>query len=200
MRRPAALRGQRSRTLIAQVTARLVAEHGMSDWTAAKRKACRELGLSGEEGLPSNDEVEQELRNYNTLFRSTTHDATLRARRVTALEWMTRLSQWHPVLIGGVAEGWATSHSDVTLELEAEDAKAVELGLINAAIAYTSAASGSDEAVTLHIDHPETAIRLWIVSPHRRRHRSRRDDDVRMTVEQVRVALGANAGLDARTG
>ena len=200
MRRPAALRGQRSRTLIAQVTARLVAEHGMSDWTAAKRKACRELGLSGEEGLPTNDEVEQELRNYNTLFRSTTHDATLRARRAAALDWMTRLSQWHPVLIGGVAEGWATSHSDVTLELEAEDAKDVELGLINAGIAYTSAASTADDAVALRIDHPDAAIRLWVVTPHRRRHRSRRDDDTRMTVEQVRAALDANAELNAGTG
>ena len=172
----------------------------MGDWAAAKRKACRELGLPDDDGLPTNDEVEQALRDYNTLFRSTTHDATLRARRAAALEWMTRLSEWHPVLVGGVAEGWATSHSDVTLELEAEDAKSVELWLINAGVAYKSAAANADDAVALFLDQPEAAIRLVIVTPHRRRHRSRRDDDIRMTVEELRAALNAKAELDTRDG
>ena len=45
MARPESSRGLRSRALIAQAAARLIAEHGFSDWSAAKRKACRELGL-----------------------------------------------------------------------------------------------------------------------------------------------------------
>ena len=51
---------------------------------------------------------------------------------------MERLAAWKPVLIGGVAAGWATAHSDVRLELEAEDPKAVELALINAGVDYTA--------------------------------------------------------------
>jgi hypothetical protein len=78
MARPESPRGLRSRTLIAQAAARLIAEHGLSDWSAAKRKACRELGLSDSEPLPANDEVEQALRNYNSLFRPEAQAASLR--------------------------------------------------------------------------------------------------------------------------
>jgi hypothetical protein len=129
----------RNRARIAQAAARLIAEHGLSDWAAAKRKACRELGLSEREALPGNDEIEQALRDYNSLFRPHAQAASLRAQRMIALDWMQRLAPWRPMLVGGVAAGWATAHSDVRLELEAEDPKAVELGLINAGIEYTTA-------------------------------------------------------------
>jgi penicillin-binding protein 1A len=52
-------RAHRQRARIAQTAARLIAEHGLTDWSAAKRKACRELGLADNESLPGNEEVEQ---------------------------------------------------------------------------------------------------------------------------------------------
>src|SRR5438105_2257501 len=119
-------RTQRNRAHIAQAAARLIAEHGLNDWQAAKRKARRHLGLPDHEALPGNEEVEQALRDYNTLFQATAQTASLRAQRVDALGWMERLSQWKPLLTGAVAAGWATEHSEVRLELEAEDAKPVE--------------------------------------------------------------------------
>jgi hypothetical protein len=196
------MRGQRNRTRIAQVTARLIAEHGMGDWAAAKRKACRELGLSGNERLPTDDEVEEELRNYNTLFQAATHPTALRSQRALALEWMERLAEWQPNLVGGVAEGWATPHSDVCLELEADDSKAVELALINAGIAYNASASstGADAPVSLLIERPGAAVRLSIVTPQRRRHRTRRDD-IRMSIADVRTALDVpDEATSASTG
>ena len=42
---PDSPRALRNRSRIAQTAARLIAEHGLTDWNAAKRKACRELGL-----------------------------------------------------------------------------------------------------------------------------------------------------------
>jgi hypothetical protein len=195
MRRPDNLRGQRTRTRIAQVTARLIAEHGMSDWAAAKRKACRELGLPGDDGLPTNDEVEQALRDYNTLFRSTTHAASLRLQRQAAMDWMERLAEWQPLLIGGVAEGWATSHSDVCLELAAEDPKTVELALINAGVEYSAAGSNNaaSDAVALLVERSGVALRIFIVTPQQRRHRSRRDGDARLSLGDVKAALDAPA-------
>ena len=132
MPRTDSLKSQRNRARIAQTAARLIAEHGLVDWSMAKRKACRELGLDHKEALPGNDEIEQALRDYNSLFRPLAHAATLLEQRRSALRWMERLAAWSPVLIGGVAAGWATQHSEVRLELEAEDAKSVELALINA--------------------------------------------------------------------
>lgn len=141
MERSVSPRLQRNRSRIAQATARLIAEHGLSDWSLAKRKACRELGLTDREPLPDNEEVQQALRDYNSLFHSNQQPARLREQRAEALRWMERLSEWNPVLTGAVAAGWATEHSEIRLELEAEDSKAVELTLINAGIAYGSAAA-----------------------------------------------------------
>ena len=191
MARPESSRGLRSRALIAQAAARLIAEHGFSDWSAAKRKACRELGLSDSEPLPANDEVELALRNYNSLFRPEAQAASLREQRTAALRWMDRLAAWNPVLTGGVAAGWATQHSDIRLELEAEDPKGVEMALINAGVDY--APSTRAPASELIAGRGDTAVRLHVVTPQQRRNRLRRDEDARLSRDELRALLDANA-------
>ena len=190
----ASSQASRNRVRIAQAAARLIAEHGLSDWAAAKRKACRELGLSDREALPANEEIEQALRDYNSLFHPQAQAASLRAQRMVALEWMERLSPWRPLLVGGVAAGWATAHSDVRLELEAEDPKAVELGLINAGIEYTATApvGGAATGARLDAGRGSAAVRLDIVSPQQRRNRPRRNDEERLSLSDLKSLL-ANA-------
>jgi len=202
--RPDSPRALRNRTRIAQAAARLIAEHGFADWSVAKRKACRELGLPAHESLPGNEEVEQALRDYNSLFRATTQPVSLRAQRVAALRWMEQLSRWDPVLTGAVAAGWATEHSEVRLELEAEDAKAVELGLINEGVAYAQVpAPGLETAPQLRIESPAATVRLVILSPQQRRNRPRRErsgaSEDRLTLPQLRALLGSSdeASLEA---
>jgi len=191
--RPAPERYRRNRSRIAQLTAKLIAEHGLTDWNAAKRKACRELGLPGREPLPDNEEVEQALRDYNSLFRHDEQPARLRAQRLEALRWMERLLDWKPVLTGAVAAGWATAHSPILLELEAEDAKAVELALINAGIEYGPAPGRPAMPVQLRVENPQAELRLLIMSPAERRNRPRRERAVagedRLNLAQLRSLL-----------
>jgi hypothetical protein len=197
MDRSDSTRAQRNRSRIAQTAARLIAEHGLTDWNAAKRKACRELGLPDREALPDNEEVEQALRDYNSLFQYAEQPARLRLQRLEALRWMERLSQWNPVLTGAVAAGWATEHSEVRLELEAEDAKSVELSLLNAGVEYACAPvpAGSAPQVQLRIERPQTTLRLVIVSPLERRNRPRRgrsgDTDDRLGTARLKALLDA---------
>jgi hypothetical protein len=180
---------QRVRAHIAQATARLIAEHGLTDWAAAKRKACRELGLPERTALPANDEVEQALHNYNTLFRQGSQPLSLRAQREAAMKWMDELARWRPVLVGGAAAGWATEHSDVHLELEAEDPKEVELALINSGVEYATApANDASMGVELLVDGEPCGIRLSILSPVQRRNRPRRDD-IRLSSAELRRLL-----------
>jgi hypothetical protein len=193
MPRPDSLRSQRNRARIAQTAARLIAEHGLGDWSVAKRKACRELGLDHKEALPGNDEIEQALRDYNSLFRPLAHAATLLEQRRSALHWMERLVAWSPVLIGGVAAGWATQHSEVRLELEAEDAKSVELALINAGIDYVPARPSQPATSELMAGRGSDLVRLIILTPKQRRNRARRDDDQRMGLAELRVTLATVA-------
>ena len=195
-------RQQRTRTRIAQVTARLIAEHGLSDWSAAKRKACRELGLPEEGEWPGNDEVEQALHEYNSLFRPTAHAASLREQRTEALHWLELLKPWKPVLTGAVAAGWATPHSDLSLELEADEAKEVELALLNAGIRYGPAASRSEGnwATQLRIDDAAQPVRLTIMTPAQRRNRARRVDEVRLNERELRALLAAEPAAGPAAG
>src|SRR5688500_6900435 len=119
------------RASIAQAAARLIAEHGLADWSLAKRKAARQLDLPERAALPGDDEIEAALRDYHALFGGEAHRESLRGQREEALRWMRCLATFRPLLVGGVAEGWATEHSDIRLELAADDDKAVEMALLN---------------------------------------------------------------------
>jgi len=186
-------RNQRNRTRVAQLAARLIAEHGLADWSMAKRKACRQLGLDDKESLPGNEEIQQALRDYNSLFRAAEHAEALLRQRRSALRWMERLRRWRPVLVGGVAAGWATEHSDVRVELEADDAKSVELALINAGIDYSPIDASRAPASELLVGRGADAVRLVILTPQQRRNRPRGDEDQRMTLAELRTHLDADA-------
>jgi hypothetical protein len=184
------VRGERDRIRIAQAAARLIAEHGISDWVHAKRKAARQLMLPATAALPSNEEIERALADYHTLFRRDVHAAILRARRIEALSWMSRLETWNPLLVGGVAAGWATEHSDIRLELVADDPKAVEMNLAGAGVPYTALPPRDDDAtIGLRIQTNSVAVRIAIVDRQRRRNRARHDEEPRLDADAVAALL-----------
>jgi hypothetical protein len=181
------LRAAQDRTRIAQATARLIAEHGMTDWSAAKRKAARQLGVPEDARLPSNEDVQQALTDYHALFAGPEHTASLRAQRAVALRWMRRLEQWSPLLVGGVAAGWASAHSDVRIELVADDPKSVEMTLAGKGVQYAALPDRGEVAgdAQLLIHGEEADVRLSVLTPNQRRNRPRRDDDPRLTLDEV---------------
>ena len=120
---------------IAAVAARLVVEEGM-EYAAAKRKAGREHGRRAE--LPSNEQVEDAVREHIELFCASTQPAELRALRAVALPWMQQLQPFRPHLAGAVWRGTATRHSAVLIDLYCDDPKAAEIALINAGVDYDS--------------------------------------------------------------
>ena len=189
------LRVQRDRIRIAQTAARLIAEHGLTDWTLAKRKAARQLLLPATTPLPSNEEIEVALAGHHALFGGDAHAAALRAQRAQALGWMRRLAPWQPLLVGGVAAGWATEYSDVRLELVADDPKAVEIALASAGVAYTPLPPRDHEEGTTHlrIDSSAAAVRLAILTPQQRRNRPRRSEEPRLTADAVAELIGSGA-------
>jgi len=91
---------------------------------------------------------------------------------------------------------YMTAHSEVRLELEAEDAKAVELSLINAGVPYAAVTAPGRET-QLRLESQAT-VRLVILSPQQRRNRPRRDRtaaaEERLTVDQLRLLLGTEKG------
>ena len=186
-------REAQDRTRIAQVAAKLIAEHGIADWSLAKRKAVRQLLLPERAALPGDDEIESALADYHALFGGEQHVAQLREQREQALHWMQLLAQFEPVLVGGVAAGWASAHSDIQLDLVAANAKAVQLVLLNAGIAYRTMNADDDGPQRIHVDAPSGGVRLSVRTPEEARQRPRRDrhgaDTARLTAAELAALL-----------
>ena len=183
------------RATIAQAAARLIAEHGIADWSLAKRKAARQLDLPERAALPGDDEIEIALRDYHALFGGGAHDASLRGQRAEALVWMRRLAAFRPLLVGGVAEGWATAHSDIRLELVADATKAVEMALVNGDCAYrTLAQRNGDSTAELAVETPQGVVRLTVRTFEAARQLPRRDrhgqEEVRLDAQALAALLG----------
>lgn len=122
---------------IAAAAARLVVDEGM-EYAQAKRKALRSLVRSASRStqLPSNEEVEEQVREHIALFCADTQPAELLALRRLALVWMQRLAEFRPHLAGAVWRGTATRLSAIHLDLYCDDTKSAELALINHGVDY----------------------------------------------------------------
>lgn len=120
---------------IAAAAAHLVVDEGM-EYAAAKKKAARGFGSRTE--LPSNEQLEDAVREHIQIFCADTQPAELRALREVALRWMGRLADYRPHLSGAVWRGTATRLSSVHIDLYCDDPKAAEITLINAGVDYDS--------------------------------------------------------------
>jgi hypothetical protein len=129
----------RMRTRIAAIAARLMAEDGIDDFALAKRKASRQLGAVGTQSLPRNDEIEMELRAYQSLYQEHEQRERIQYLRERALEVMQSLEPFHPYLSGAVLKGTAGRYSEIDLQLFTDDGKSVELFLLNRGIPYDTA-------------------------------------------------------------
>ncbi len=124
------------RQLIAQSAARVMTEEGVQDFAIAKRKAAAQHGVEGDKNLPSNEEVEIALYEYQRLFRGHSQPQTLRHLRETALQAMSLLSEFKPCLVGPVLSGTADEHTPVYLHLFADTAEEVLIFLMEQQIPF----------------------------------------------------------------
>jgi hypothetical protein len=103
---------------------------------------------------------------------------------------MRKLERWSPLLVGGVAAGWATAHSDIRIELVADDPKSVEMSLAGNGVHYAALPGRGEDAsdaagAQLLIHGEESDVRLSVLTPNQRRNRPRREDDPRLGIEEV---------------
>ena len=120
---------------IAATAARMVVEEGL-EYGPAKRRALKQLGLNARAQLPSNDQVEDAVREYLDLFCADTQPGELAALRELAMVWMERMAAFRPHLGGAVWRGTATALSDIYLQLFCDDSKSAEISLIDHNVRY----------------------------------------------------------------
>ncbi|MES2888650.1 MAG: hypothetical protein V4739_11635 [Pseudomonadota bacterium] len=160
-------------TDIAHWAARLVVEEGL-EYRAAKQRAAKELGQGRARGtpLPSNEAVEDAVREHIALFHADTQPHELTALRATAVQWMRRLAVLRPHLTGAVWRGTATRLSDIHLELYCDDAKQAELLLLNEGLSFDTQSQtrpGQPALDVLSLSTPCTGlgetvgVHLWVL-------------------------------------
>lgn len=158
-------RPDRTRASICDTAARLIAEEGVTDYTQAKRKALRQLGLPDNTPMPSNAELEIALREWQSVFQDEEQTERIRHLRRKAVELMTILQEFRPYLTGSVLEGTAGRYAEIDLQLFADSAKEVEIFLLNHNIPYTHATPRNDRAEAVLVVEADDATANLVVYP-----------------------------------
>ncbi|MBM3340748.1 MAG: hypothetical protein FJY56_01330 [Betaproteobacteria bacterium] len=127
-----------ARAQIAYLAARIMAEDGVEDYGLAKKKAARQAGVGDARQLPGNDEIDAALRAYRGIYQAGAHRERLAQLRELAVRAMIELEIFNPHLTGSVLSGNAGKYAGIELQLFTDDAKAVELYLIDRGIDYES--------------------------------------------------------------
>lgn len=174
-RKPAPAATNHLRRAIAGTAARLMAEDGITDYAAAKRKAARTLGAGKDAALPTNEEIEAELRTWQTIFQEDEQSERLRTLRQTALAAMHLLDEFKPRLTGAVLDGTAGRHSPVHLHVFADSSKDVEIWLLAHGLSFETQshphkkAGGAEDRFAVELEN--TTVLLDVFSPNRQGQR-----------------------------
>jgi hypothetical protein len=127
------------RMRIAHLAARIMVEDGVEDYALAKKKAARQAGVADTRHLPGNDEIDEALKSYQQTFHADDQRDRLQELRGKAVRAMQELAAFNPHLYGSVLSGNAGKYADINLQLFTDDAKAVEMFLMDRGIEYKSA-------------------------------------------------------------
>ena len=126
------------RQLIAQKAAQMMAEDGINDFAYAKKKAGKQLGVSEASVLPTNAEIEVEIRLYHNIYNADEQPLELAKLRKAALMTMQLFERFNPHLTGSVLDGTAGKFSQTNIHLFADSAKDVEIFLLSQQIPFDS--------------------------------------------------------------
>lgn len=167
---------QHMRIRIAAVAARIMAEDGIEDFATAKRKAARQLGAGDTQSLPNNDEIETELRLYQSLYQGEEQRERVHYLRSQALAAMEQLADFKPYLTGPVLKGTAGRYADIDLQVFADSGKELEIFLLNRNIPFQTSESrhysGNQERTVsvISLDWQGTSVRVAVYWPGDERH------------------------------
>lgn len=111
--------------------ARIMSDEGVRDFQVAKRKAAERLSIPDNKHVPTNQEVEEALREYLELFHPKRLSGALEALRRTAIDAMHFLAEFRPRLVGSVLSGIVTPESTIQIHVAADTPEDIGLLLTN---------------------------------------------------------------------
>lgn len=153
-----------------------MAEEGVRDFQAAKRKAANRLNLSETRFLPTNEEVQAALAQHLQLFHGAALARDVRRLRVLAVEAMRFLADFDPRLVGPVLSGTVTPESEIQLHICADAPEQVSVFLQEQRIPFRLTERrlrfGGDRYETVstyRFTADAVAVELYVFDPRRAR-------------------------------
>lgn len=126
------------RQQLANLAARIMTEERVTDFHLARRKAAVRMGITQQRQLPSNQEMELALREYQAIFRQDQQPLHLQALRETAIKVMRLVAPFSPRLVGPVLLGTADECAPIQLHLFSDSNEEVGWTLMEHHIPFTT--------------------------------------------------------------
>lgn len=112
--------GKQTRQRVALEAARIMNDEHLYDFAKAKKKAAQRLGITTRTDMPTNQEIENELIAYRSIFLGdATADLVSRLLKA-AFDAMQFFEKFNPRLVGSVLEGTADEYESLQLHLFSE--------------------------------------------------------------------------------
>jgi hypothetical protein len=124
------------RRRLAYESARILSEHGPTEFERARRKAAARLGISDKRCWPDNGEINDALIEQQRLFAADERAADLTILRRHALQAMHEFSAFRPRLVGSAVRGTATREHGIELRLFADSPEEVLMALMDRCIPW----------------------------------------------------------------
>ncbi len=173
LRGPCASQRQR----LAQESARIIREQGLTELDHARRKAVHRLGVTNRRCWPDNAEIQAALETEYRLFQPEAQARITATLREEALAAMHAFADFEPRLVGPSAAGTASLEHGVRLHLFADDPRAIVFRLIDKGIPWQASDTQHRYADGTRATHPsfvfvagDVPIELVVLPDRARRH------------------------------
>ena len=125
-----------NRSIVATRAAEIIMEEGVTDYLFAKKKAAKSLGLLTNDNLPSNQEIDNALKEYQNIFQEEVDSAIINKIKEEALNTMVLFEDFNPHLTGQLLEGLIPKFPKIQINLFTDNIKEVEYTLLNNNITF----------------------------------------------------------------
>jgi hypothetical protein len=115
---------------IASMAAEIIIEEGVSDYLYAKKKAAKYLNYNSYQILPSNNEIDEAIRDYQATFPSN-NVADFIFYQDIAIKFMSELEPFNPLITGTLQEGRVTNNQKILINLFTDNFKEIEYFLLS---------------------------------------------------------------------
>ena len=111
---------------VATEAARIYASQSAKDLHKAKLKAAERVGVHDKQLLPSNEEIELAIQEYQRLFSSSDALKQVRLIQNKAMTAMTFFERFKPRIVGALAKGTADQYATIYIHLFSDHAEEVD--------------------------------------------------------------------------